>query len=450
MLAFVQNSDTLWGFQMAWYLVMMSLAVALFLLDRPTITWIALIGALVAGVVGSYSSMEGLLIWPTGLALLYLRTRPKTMLLTWFAIAVVTTIVYFHRFNFALDGSKSSYALHHPTAALEFFFFAIGNVLGVQAGTGIDVGYLMGFMLSLVALYVVVAYGVRRSDANGSPLGVALVWFGLLFAGLITLGRSSYGLALGSRYAPFDDLILVGCYLALFEKPTFRLRTRTPDRSASIVYLDGPVTRLLGLPTRHDPGRRWDQTFLFASRGVLVLAIGLLAVVGTANGLAKANRWRGTELQAADVTVNIKDASDSLVSKAVASGASEEVSSIKELTPFARSERLSLFNTPLVARDTLRGSYSVIQRPLDGTILSGTVVLAATTGASSNLTVRFFASGGALHQASIATGLHTTVGWVAYWNTKSVANGKYELRSSLQYAGRQEPLGLPVSVIIRN
>ena len=66
MLSFAQVTDTLWGFQMAWYLVMLMLALALFLLDRLKFSWIVLTWAIAAAVIGSFSSLQGLLIWPAG------------------------------------------------------------------------------------------------------------------------------------------------------------------------------------------------------------------------------------------------------------------------------------------------------------------------------------------------------------------------------------------------
>ena len=68
---------------MAWYLVMAALALALFLLDRPVLNWFVLAGAIAAAVVGSFSSLQGLLIWPAGLVLLYCRKRQRTLVVAW-------------------------------------------------------------------------------------------------------------------------------------------------------------------------------------------------------------------------------------------------------------------------------------------------------------------------------------------------------------------------------
>ena len=59
MFSLVQFENTLWGYQMAWYLILLSRAVAVVLMDRSTLTWLALFGAIAAGEVGSFSSFQG-------------------------------------------------------------------------------------------------------------------------------------------------------------------------------------------------------------------------------------------------------------------------------------------------------------------------------------------------------------------------------------------------------
>ena len=75
-LSFAGWQDALWGFQMAWYVVLVSLAATIALIDRVRLTWPIFALAVLAAVVGSYSSLQGLLIWPVILVLLYHRRRP--------------------------------------------------------------------------------------------------------------------------------------------------------------------------------------------------------------------------------------------------------------------------------------------------------------------------------------------------------------------------------------
>ena len=134
-LSVVQYGNTLWGFQLAWYMVLLSLATAILLLDRVILTWITLVGALAAAVVGSFSSLQGLLIWPAGLVLLYFRRRPLRQLGVWMAVAAASTVLYFRGYRFS-ESPLPQYARHHLFAALKFFLFAIGDVVGKPVGLG--------------------------------------------------------------------------------------------------------------------------------------------------------------------------------------------------------------------------------------------------------------------------------------------------------------------------
>jgi hypothetical protein len=62
MLSFVQHQNMLWGFQLAWYLVLATVVFAFFLLDRVTLSWPALSVAIASGIVASFSSLQGLIV----------------------------------------------------------------------------------------------------------------------------------------------------------------------------------------------------------------------------------------------------------------------------------------------------------------------------------------------------------------------------------------------------
>ena len=98
-LTFAQWSNALWGFQIAWFLVVLASGLCVIaLLDRPRLTWWAFIAAALAAVVGSYSSLQGLVIWPVGLLLLFLRRRPRWTYVSWIALAAATSALYFYNY----------------------------------------------------------------------------------------------------------------------------------------------------------------------------------------------------------------------------------------------------------------------------------------------------------------------------------------------------------------
>jgi hypothetical protein len=225
MLTFAQWQNTLWGYQMAWYLIVLAFAVAVVLLDRPQLGRLVFIGAVLAAVVGSYSSLQGLLIWPVGLVLLYHRRRPTWVFVSWVVTALAAAALFFHHYR-SNSSIGATYALKHPLSSIKFFLFALGDIVGVPlkatsgfspAGTnGYPVVVAFGAVILVLAVFVVVKWGLHRDEDTGTPVGVALILFGLLFDLLITDGRMFFGYwgASQSRYVTNDVLVLAGVYLA--------------------------------------------------------------------------------------------------------------------------------------------------------------------------------------------------------------------------------------------
>jgi Bacterial Ig domain len=83
--------------------------------------------------------------------------------------------------------------------------------------------------------------------------------------------------------------------------------------------------------------------------------------------------------------------------------------------------------------NTCPGGSPVVPRvlsPGNGQMVSGTtVMLARATGFLNVASVAYYLSGGSLHGKWIARGSSTQIGWLTEWNTKTVPNGRYVLRS---------------------
>ncbi len=426
MLTFAQAENTLWGFQMAWYLVIFALALALFLLDRPNLNQLALTGAISAAILGSFSSLQGLLIWPVGLVLLYLRGRSKGSVFIWIVSAAATATVYFYNFAFHTTNAKVvpsyqdySFSFHHPVAALKFLFFLIGDIVSLQTSTvsGPANGAVVVFGIVIVAIgiWVVVSYGRQRDQDGGGPIGVALVCYGLLFAATVTLGRGALGLGTAGRYTPFVLLIPVGSYLTLCDRPE-------------------------ALPEAKSPG-----TFLQVIRATLVGAICIQAVFGIGNGLAIGRKWHQSQLLAADVTVNIDLAPNDLVERTLLPSIYLG-GYVRELTLIAKTHHLSLFATNAVALYTKEGlpAYHTPPRtdvvlPSPGTTMKGYRFLNA--GASDNFgvtktsrgsgpsRVEFHVTASGLGAPIIIPSTHFVYGWLGAWDTRTVPDGTYTLQS---------------------
>jgi hypothetical protein len=342
MLSFGQVTDTLWGFQMAWYLVLLMLAATLFLLDMPRFSWIAVACAVAAAIIGSFSSLQGLLIWPAGLALLYCRRRPNAVMVTWIACALATGILYCYHLSYHSGFATPNFVTHHPMEAVVYFLAAIGLTHEV-----------LGLVLLQVAFWVVITIGLRRDETGGSPIGVALVCFGLLFALSITYGRGWQQIP-ASRYAAFDLLIPVGCYLALLNPATRRRNARQQGEIFHPATQVAPTAWPSGLTTENLRARAsaWvDRGPHLVAIAVLLCAMSVQVILGTSDGLHSARVLHQDQESTAHATVNIETADDAAVDKEVYFPAYL----IRQWAQIARTHHLSLFEASPVA--TTRGEH---------------------------------------------------------------------------------------------
>jgi hypothetical protein len=114
--------------------------------------------------------------WPVGLALLLQRSRTRSYILSWIASGVVTTALYFSNWNTQESGGLS-YGLRHPIETLRFFFFAIGDVVGVQIPNsphGLQYATLvLGVAIVGVAIWLLGTFGFRVDESSSRPVGIA-------------------------------------------------------------------------------------------------------------------------------------------------------------------------------------------------------------------------------------------------------------------------------------
>lgn len=276
-LTLAQWQNTLWGFQMAWYLILLSLAVTIVLLDRPTLSWPVFAAAILVAVVGSYSSLQGLLIWPVGLVLLYHRRRRPSVFIAWVVAMGVTVALYFYNFTTSATFNLH-YFLEYPSWFVKFFVFALGDVVGVpevfpEAPNAAVMTF--GVVLLVLAVLALLKWGIARDELSGAPIGVALIVFGLLFDLLITQGRfwRGYFFASQSRYTTYDILVLTGIYLAALDGARSRTRAKVDVVRAGNGWRSRQVIASSGNASL------WAKDQLNRINSSVVLWIALVAIV---------------------------------------------------------------------------------------------------------------------------------------------------------------------------
>jgi hypothetical protein len=232
--SFEDTGNALLAFQLAWYLIVLCLMVLIFLFSKERRHHkVVLALAVVTSVAASFSSIQGLIVWPIGLILLLWklpRTRQRCLeASTWCVLAVITAGIYFYGWNSNWDGGSLGFAIHHPIGMVKFFLASVGNVVPTT-NTDLRTHELLGVALCAVSLYVIVLSIRDRAMRVRIPLPVSLIAFGLLFDGSVALGRLNYGIAyaLSSRYTMANLVVLVGivAFAWAHEKPAQVTRER--------------------------------------------------------------------------------------------------------------------------------------------------------------------------------------------------------------------------------
>ena len=213
----IQYENTLWGFQVAWYMILACLFGMLFFLDQTGRSNEFFLSAALLAFVASFSSFQGLFLWPAGLVYIFLSDFKQGQKMLWIIFMVISIIGYFFQFNFHKTGGPPVLEfLSHPMVSIEYFFVSMGATLHF-GGIVFDVYaglFLFSLMVSVV-LYIIRTNGVDR--ALLFPL--SLLMYVILFDISLTVGRSGFGLAQASssRYMTYDLLFLISIYL-LFVK----------------------------------------------------------------------------------------------------------------------------------------------------------------------------------------------------------------------------------------
>jgi hypothetical protein len=421
--------DALFGFQLAWYMVLLAFVGAVFVLDRSKVGWPVFGLGIAIAIIGSYSSLQGLLIWPVGLIVLLWRHTARSVVLSWIGAAVGTTAVYFIDFDFSYTSGNSSYLRAHPLAVAEFFFVSIGDVMAqpLHAHASNLELVVLGVAIVLLALTCLALYA-RPGHLATSPIGPVLICFGLLFAATVAYGRAQQGILAAdqTRYATFNLLILVGSYLCLVE------RLPVPSAAQSSDWMGF----LLG--NRRSPTANRTQMALFGLRVLLAFLIVFEVTSVVLNGFAGGAATRVVMTEAQLIAAHPRDASNSQLEKYLLPNPYIEYGQIRTLDELAQAHHLSFFATAEAARlaRTKLPAYNFtpqrtrVAKPASGAVVSGTAFLVAV--ASSDFvvsTVEFQIRGPGAVRPIVIPAKHVLFGWLGAWSSTEVANGNYTIQS---------------------
>lgn len=215
-----QNFNMLLGFQLVFGLVWMFSILALVLLHftyRGRFGAFAFPTAVATTVLASFSSAQGLFVWPVGFLQLLIapleRQKKARLLGIWSLVGAMVWIVYFIGYEKNPNRPSLLYSLFNPVAGAEYFMTLLGGSLFWEETPAL----IGGLVISLIVVAALMLTHRRREWISHS-LWLSLLLFSLLTLLSITVGRADYipG-ALQSKYATFAILTVISIYVLLIK-----------------------------------------------------------------------------------------------------------------------------------------------------------------------------------------------------------------------------------------
>lgn len=203
-----QEENIIWGFQIAWYMVFTSVVISFYFLDKyfksKNIKHIII--SIIFGIIASFSSAHGLIIWLSifSLFILSIISREKNYYKTFIPIilfGIVCFIIYFNNYT-NLSGGK------HPKFfsgnIIKFFLSAISSSIIYNKIS------VFSFVFIFLTIYIIIYLAIKKKILeNAFPLLMLIYSYG--FIASVTMSRALLGL--GSRYITFINLLPISLFI---------------------------------------------------------------------------------------------------------------------------------------------------------------------------------------------------------------------------------------------
>jgi len=206
-----QYQNWLWGWQLQMFLNLLAVVGGIVLLAGEIFRWRKFATAALLGIVATYSFANGALIWPIGLAVLFLMTagtrKRWTAPIGWILIGTLTMGTYFHHYQKPEEHPPLGLIFKMPFEYAAYVFKYIGGICAQGLVGDVSADGVFAFVFGLAGT---VAFGwagvtlLRRKITNVRTL---LPYFAMSLysvgSALITgVGRLGFGSnqALFSRY----------------------------------------------------------------------------------------------------------------------------------------------------------------------------------------------------------------------------------------------------------
>jgi len=211
----VQYENWLWGFQLAWFLVNMCLAIAVLIIalsnNYPKRLYLAAIPCFIA----SFSLAHGLLTWlaviPSIVSIKGEAREKKIRITVWLLLFLGNLTVYFTNYYKPSHHPTTLFFFKNPLGTLHYFFTLLGTPLIYKAIIPTIVGIIICCYFLLFTFHFIkknnFALNLDLEVASWISIGL----FAILFALVTTLGRAGYGVghAMSVKYITSSILLMI-------------------------------------------------------------------------------------------------------------------------------------------------------------------------------------------------------------------------------------------------
>lgn len=173
------------------------------------------LGALASGVLATFSSAPGLLVWPLGLLQLLLHSagsRPRKVLAGLWGLAGALSWALYLRGYESAETTSWRYSLNHPQESAEYLVSALGASL---FHGNLDLAFSGGLLLVFLAAAGLLL-SLKRRRLRADSFWLAALTFALLTLAATTIARGMMPEdALNPKYATYSVLAPVSIYAIL-------------------------------------------------------------------------------------------------------------------------------------------------------------------------------------------------------------------------------------------
>jgi hypothetical protein len=343
--SFVQFENTLWGLQIAWYMLILFSVLSFIFLENIKRGNVFLVFAIISGVIASYSSLQGLLVWPVGIVYLIFRGILEKdnrlfwlkIFLSWTVVALLVVSLYF--VNYHQPGYHPSifFIFFRPIDGLKYFLALISAI--VPIGYPSILGATVLGSLLLVFYFYVILRVLKLRGVSVFYLPFLLILFSLFFDIINTLGRSGFGIgsAFSSRYTIFNILGVIGIYLSFLSITGAVQKSEIGRKKNKIRALNKNNKRTASINVK-------KQANTIKSVCLIILLLIFLSQIALSYpyGLLSGKNCKTQRTEGAYALLNYEKASDNTIERTLYPNAER----LKELASICEKYKLNVFSNP--------------------------------------------------------------------------------------------------------